>query len=62
MPRNITQKDAFRFFAPLVFMTELNMISKSVIHAFLARLAAPKMVLAAFSISFTFDSTLASAT
>ena len=62
MPRTITQKDAFRFFAPLVFMTELNMISKSVIHAFLARLAAPKLVLAAFSISFTFYYTFTSAT
>ena len=62
MRRPITVKDAARFFLPLIFMTELNMISKSVIHAFLARLAAPKIVLAAFSTSFAFYYTVASGT
>ena len=36
----VTVRAAWRFFAPLIFMTELNAISKSVIHAFLARLPA----------------------
>ena len=58
----ITLRDAYRFFVPLVFMTELNMISKSVIHAFLARTLAPSVSLAAFNTSFTFYYTLASAT
>ena len=35
-PKPIDLGDALRFFLPLIFMTELNMISKSVIHAFLA--------------------------
>jgi Na+-driven multidrug efflux pump len=58
----VTLRDATRFFLPLIFMTELNMISKSVIHAFLARLPEPKIVLAAFSISFAFYYTLTSCT
>lgn len=53
--------DAYRFFVPLVAMTELNMISKSVIHAFLARTAAPDTTLAAFNIAFTFYYTITSA-
>jgi Na+-driven multidrug efflux pump len=58
----ITLRDAYRFFLPLVFMTELNMISKSVIHAFLARTLSPSTSLAAFNTSFTFYYTLTSAT
>jgi len=58
----ITLGDCYRFFMPLVFMTELNMISKSVIHAFLARTLAPSISLAAFSTSFTFYYTISSAT
>ncbi|MDX1433471.1 MAG: hypothetical protein R3286_13590 [Gammaproteobacteria bacterium] len=58
----ITLRDAYRFFVPLVFMTELNMISKSVIHAFLARTATPSVTLAAFNVSFTFYYTVSSAT
>jgi O-antigen/teichoic acid export membrane protein len=54
MERSISLKDAVRFFLPLIFMTELNMISKSVIHAFIARLPAPKTGLAGFSIAFSF--------
>ena len=60
--RAITLRDAVLFFLPLIFMTELNMISKSVIHAFLARLAEPKIVLAAFSVSFAFYYTLTAST
>jgi progressive ankylosis protein len=60
--RALTLGDAALFFFPLVFMANLNMISKSVIHAFLARLADPELVLAAFSISFTFYYTLTSST
>ena len=54
MQRPIRLKDAVRFFLPLIFMTELNMISKSVIHAFVARLAAPRTALAALNIAFSF--------
>jgi len=60
--RAMTIGDALLFFLPLIFMTELNMISKSVIHAFLARLPEPKIILAAFSISFAFYYTLTSST
>jgi len=62
MRPGLTTRDAARFFLPLIFMTELNMISKSAIHAFLARLAAPKITLAAFSIAFAFYYTVTSAT
>jgi Na+-driven multidrug efflux pump len=54
--------DAWRFFLPLVFMTELNMISKSVIHAFLARTPDPSTTLAAFNTSFTFYYTVTGCT
>jgi Na+-driven multidrug efflux pump len=53
--------NCYRFFLPLVLMTELNMISKSVIHAFLARTAEPDIALAAFNTSFAFYYTLTSA-
>jgi len=54
--------ECYRFFLPLVLMTELNMISKSVIHAFLARTEQPDVALAAFNTSFAFYYTIASAT
>jgi Na+-driven multidrug efflux pump len=54
--------DAWRFFLPLIFMTELNMISKSVIHAFLARTPDPSTTLAAFNTSFTFYYTVTGCT
>lgn len=60
--RAITMADAALFFFPLIFMTGLNMISKSVIHAFLARLTTPELTLAAFSISFAFYFTLTAST
>ncbi|HKI99512.1 MAG TPA: hypothetical protein VKB51_13650 [bacterium] len=60
--RAIALVDAATFFFPLIFMTGLNMISKSIIHAFLARLTDPELTLAAFSISFAFYYTLTSST
>lgn len=54
-------RDCYWFFAPLVFMVELNMISKSVIHGFLARTEAPSVALAAFNAGFTFYFAIASA-
>ncbi len=50
----VTYATAYRFFMPLIFMTELNAISKSVIHAMLARMENPSSTLAGFNISFTF--------
>ncbi len=47
-------RDCYWFFGPLVLMVELNMMSKSVIHAFLARNDDPSAVLAAFNAAFTF--------
>lgn len=58
----IKTADAWRFFLPLIFMTELNMISKSVIHAFLARTPDPSVTLAAFNTSFTFYYTVTGCT
>ena len=55
-------RDCYLFFGPLVLMVELNMISKSVIHAFLARTDNPSTTLAAFNAAFTFYFALASAT
>ena len=55
-------RDCYAFFAPLVLMVELNMISKSAIHAFLARTAAPDVTLAAFNAGFTFYYAITSAT
>lgn len=54
--------DCYRFFGPLVLMVELNMISKSAIHAFLARTETPSITLAAFNAAFTFYFALTSAT
>lgn len=47
-------RDCYWFFGPLVLMVELNMMSKSVIHAFLARTDNPSATLAAFNAAFTF--------
>ena len=58
----ITLGICYRFFIPLIFMTELNMISKSVINAFLARMDDSNMVLAAFHSAFTLYYSLASGT
>jgi hypothetical protein len=61
-PKVLRLKDAYLFFAPLVLMVELNMISKSAIHAFLARTATPNITLAAFNAAFTFYFVVTSAT
>lgn len=55
-------RDCYAFFAPLVLMVELNMVSKSAIHAFLARMATPDTTLAAFNAAFTFYFAITSAT
>jgi progressive ankylosis protein len=55
-------RDTYFFFAPLVLMVELNMISKSAIHAFLARTETPGVSLAAFNAAFTFYFAITSAT
>jgi len=59
---SLTLAQCYRFFIPLVLMVELNMISKSVIHAFLARTDDPSVALAAFNAAFTFYFALSSAT
>ena len=61
-PTPLKLRDAYLFFAPLVLMVELNMISKSAIHAFLARTATPAITLAAFNAAFTFYFVITSAT
>ena len=58
----ITLGTCYRFFVPLIFMTELNMISKSVINAFLARMDDSSIVLAAFHSAFTLYYCIASGT
>ncbi|MGD9803518.1 MAG: hypothetical protein AB7E81_18750 [Hyphomicrobiaceae bacterium] len=58
----IRLRDCYWFFGPLVLMVELNMMSKSVIHAFLARTDAPSVTLAAFNATFTFYFALTSST
>ena len=55
-------RDCYVFFVPLVLMVELNMISKSAIHAFLARTETPSVTLAAFNAGFTFYFAVSSAT
>ena len=55
-------RDCYAFFVPLVLMVELNMISKSAIHAFLARTETPSITLAAFNAGFTFYFAVTSAT
>ena len=58
----LTLGTCYRFFVPLIFMTELNMISKSVINAFLARMDDSSIVLAAFHSAFTLYYMIASGT
>lgn len=58
----VTLRDAYGFFVPLVMMIELNMLSKSAIHAFLARSATPAATLAGFNVAFTFFYAITSAT
>ena len=59
---NLTFTAIILFFLPLLFMMELIQISHSITNAFLARLAASKEVLAAFSIAFAFCVTANGAT
>jgi Na+-driven multidrug efflux pump len=61
-PGRLRLGECCRFFLPLVLMVELNMISKSVIHAFLARTETPSTTLAAFNAGFTFYFAITSAT
>jgi Na+-driven multidrug efflux pump len=58
----LTLRAILLFFLPLLFMMELIQISHSITNAFLARLAASKEVLAAFSIAFAFCVTANGAT
>ena len=62
MNGNVTLGGAYRFFVPLIFMTELNMISKSVINAALARSPDQNVTLAAFHVAFTLYFALSSST
>jgi len=62
MSETLTLRTAYRFFVPLIFMTELNMISKSVINAVLARTPDQNVTLAAFHIAFTLYFALSSST
>jgi hypothetical protein len=62
MTDNVTLGTAYRFFVPLIFMTELNMISKSVINAALARSPDQNVTLAAFHVAFTLYFALSSST
>ena len=58
----VTLGGAYRFFLPLILMTELNMISKSVINAALARAPDQNVTLAAFHVAFTLYFALSSST
>jgi Na+-driven multidrug efflux pump len=62
MTDSVTIRTAYRFFVPLIFMTELNMISKSVINAALARSPDQNVTLAAFHVAFTLYFALSSST
>lgn len=57
MREQLTLKTIFFFFLPLLFMMEMVQLSHSITNAFLARLAAPKEALAAFTIAFAFNIT-----
>jgi len=57
-PEPVTMKVVILFFLPLIFMMELHQVSHAAIHAFLARLTNPTLVLAAYSIAYSFNSTL----
>ena len=62
MANHVTLGTAYRFFMPLILMTELNMISKSVINAVLARSPDQSVTLAAFHVAFTLYFALSSST
>ena len=62
MSDNVTLGSAYRFFVPLILMTELNMISKSVINAALALAPDQNVILAAFHVAFTLYFALSSST
>ncbi|MDP6831050.1 MAG: hypothetical protein QF512_08775 [Alphaproteobacteria bacterium] len=59
---DVTLGSAYRFFVPLILMTELNMISKSVINAALARSPDQNVTLAAFHVAFTLYFAVSSST
>jgi len=52
MKEQLTLKAILLFFLPLIFMSELIQLSHVITNAFLARLLAPKEIIAAFSIAF----------
>jgi Na+-driven multidrug efflux pump len=52
MTERLTFKTILLFFLPLIFMSELIQLSHAITNAFLARLLAPKEIIAAFSIAF----------
>lgn len=56
----VTLRESYRFFAPLIFMAELHMLSHAVISAFLARMPDPEPILAAYSMAFYLHATLGS--
>ena len=58
----LTWKDVLRFYFPLIFTTEMNQVSHSVIYAFLARLRRPKISLAAYNLGFSLQQVLNSPT
>ena len=57
-----TLRTCYGFFVPLIFMTELNMISKAVINAALARMDDSAIALAGFHCAFTLYFSIASGT
>lgn len=52
MAQRLTLKTILLFFLPLMFMSEMIQLSHAITNAFLARLLAPKEIIAAFSIAF----------
>jgi len=52
MKDRLTLKTILLFFLPLIFMSELIQLSHVITNAFLARLLAPREIIAAFSIAF----------
>jgi Na+-driven multidrug efflux pump len=52
MQKRLTLKTILIFFLPLIFMSELIQLSHAITNAFLARLLAPKEIIAAFSVAF----------
>ncbi|MFC1816976.1 MATE family efflux transporter [Thermodesulfobacteriota bacterium] len=59
-PEPITVKVVILFFLPLILMMELHQVSHTVIHAFLARLTNPMLILAAYSIAYSLNNTISS--